>query len=485
MKIKKTFISAVLAVAMAAACFTGCKSENEADKYVVGGTPDYSSATGVIELDSWRIPGCTEEAFKTYAECGYNMVHLVNENVFTENTAASTVKLNETLDKYFTLAEKYGIKVIMCTAAHSLQQSTATPFQYVYERHKDVLEKWRDSDTFYGYDSFDEPPFVGGLNGGDSADAKKYQISYEEMGDYFRDDYVYFSNLFPNKKFEVVLLRAPNEGDKMSFSSRFDTYEKYLEYYAENVLSYMPLKDRVMMMDAYPYGIKNNGLWLRECFISSLEAMSFVAEKYGAEKWTCTQNHELITNTASVLYQYYTALAYGYTHFNTYTYGATPVSWGYDQSSIGIDGKKTDNYYYYQAAHEEIKSFENVYREFTDGWQGVIAVDGQESTAFSKPWFKAEKMLGGYYRIKSVSATEDTIIGVMRDKSGYDGFMIVNQTLPSGNVKDKVSITFERAKKAIVYKDGKPAQTVDLENGKLELTLKTGGGAFVIPLVGD
>ena len=263
---------------------------------------------------------------------------------------------------------------------------------------------------------------------------------------------------------------------------RFETYEDYVRYYCETVLTYLPYGERLLQMDAYPYTLDTNRLNFRECFISSLETMGYIADEYSADKWTCTQNHEYIYNPASVLYQYYTGMAYGYTHFTTYTYGCP--SWYYPQQSINVNNEKTDNYYYYQQAHEEIKSFENVYREFTDNWIGTMAFDGNRETDRTKPYKNARKLMESYPRIESVTNSEDTLIGIMKDKNGYEGFMVTNQVLPDSNIKDNVTIKFKEADKVIVYTNGEPQKIMDTDNGEISLTLKSGGGAFLIPVKG-
>ena len=85
-------------------------------------------------------------------------------------------------------------------------------------------------------------------------------------------------------------------------------------------------------------------------------------------------------------------------------------------------------------------------------------------------------------RIESVTATDETIIGCMKDKDGYDGFMIVNVTDPGLKLSDSVTVTFKKASKAIVYVHGKE-QTIELKDGTYTFDLESGEGVFVIPIV--
>lgn len=95
---------------------------------------------------------------------------------------------------------------------------------------------------------------------------------------------------------------------------------------------------------------------------------------------------------------------------------------------------------------------------------------------------KIKYALNGYDGIKSVKATQDTVIGIMQDKNGYDGYMITNQVIATGNTRDKVDVTFDGATKALVFLSGADEpETVSLDKGSLGLDIPSGGAAFVIP----
>ena len=474
---KKRFMGFILAGILSTSAMGGTAQGMNVN--AEGNQPNYSDATGRLVLDSWIGPLMTDEAYKEYADCGYNRVHFNNTSVHVEGgtSEADFRSLNAQLDTHFTLAEKYGIDVILAMNARNTVQTSATPFEWVDGKLHDTLQKWKDSDTFYGYMPYDEPSFALSLS---AESPEMLQRDYEKVTDYILDEYIYFKHNYPGKKFETVMLRDANLGETMGYhNAGLDTYEKYLDYYYDNVMQYMPYEDRICSMDAYAFGKKSEEYYIRECWISSLEKNSYQAEKVNGEKWTYMMNHDNITNVASVLYQYYTAMAYGYTNFTTYCYRA---EWG-GACSIDALGQKTDNYYYYQAAHQEIKSFENVYMQFVDNWKGALVCNGSNSklAESDKPWCTATHLLSSYDRVKSFTATQDALMGIMQDKNGYEGFMITNQVTPQGNTENQVSVTFNNATKALVYTNGQEAQVVSLNGGKLELTLKSGGGAFVIP----
>ena len=114
----------------AGACASGA-DESEISQINIG-APDYSGATGKIVLDSWIGPLMSEEAYKEYADCGYDRVHFQNTSVHVEGGAGeqSFKTLNEQLDTHFTLAEKNGIDVILAMNARNMNATSATPFEW-------------------------------------------------------------------------------------------------------------------------------------------------------------------------------------------------------------------------------------------------------------------------------------------------------------------------------------------------------------------
>ena len=85
-------------------------------------------------------------------------------------------------------------------------------------------------------------------------------------------------------------------------------------------------------------------------------------------------------------------------------------------------------------------------------------------------------------RINSVSVTEDTVIGVLKDGEGRDGFMFVNYSDPYFDKTDKVTVKFNNARAALMYRRGQK-MVVPLNKGEYTFKLTPGEGRFIIPLV--
>jgi hypothetical protein len=233
-------------------------------------------------------------------------------------------------------------------------------------------------------------------------------------------------------------------------------------------------------MDCYPFKLDRLGKPTRNrVFVQSLADLALEAEKYGvSEKWTYIQSYNYIINGECISYQYYTAMAFGYTHFVTYHYGS---EWETESPAVDKMGNRTDMWWYLKESHDQIETFENAYMRFADGWKGAIAIEGTERGSYNRTWEDECPFLDGYERIQALEAKEDLIVGVMQDELGYDAFLLANQALPYGVAENDVEVTFREADKAIVF-DGKEQKTVELVGGKLSIRLKTGGGALVIPV---
>ena len=78
-------------------------------------------------------------------------------------------------------------------------------------------------------------------------------------------------------------------------------------------------------------------------------------------------------------------------------------------------------------------------------------------------------------------ATEETLIGCMKNARGNDGFFVVNSTDPGKTLSNSVTVTFKNATSAICYIKGEETK-ITLTNGSYTFDLKSGEGVFVIPV---
>ncbi len=474
---KNRFFRAVTLMLAGVCMCAGCAACNPKAKATE--LPDYEASDAVLNIDAWLGPRRSEQAFKDYADCGYNIMHVSHHYLPIQNVNYTNAELNAMTQETFELAKKYGLKVVLGMNAENPSANSIRPFAFIDARIGETLEKWKDDDTFYGImmsdeNKLDKPLSDGGANG------EKYMLkAYDRTVDFLRDQYFDLSAKYPGKFYENVLLGIKDSTDGgMGYFTTAKTFEEYTDCYYENVIKYMPLEDRVYSHDAYPFSESGGKLYRHDRFVGSLEAFAQLSERDNAKKVMYTQNHRNIYNTESVSYQYYTAMVFGYTHFVTYCYLDV---WGEKQYSAAYGGQKTDNYYYYQAAHKEVRAMEKAYMNFAGDWLGALAYKGSERADVLESWSRAEHLLESYPRIADFKCTEDTLVGVMRDENGNDGFLISNQAMTDTYAGDTVTVKFNDANKAVVYMNG-TKETVNLDGGKLTLDIKCGGGALVIPV---
>ncbi len=187
------------------------------------------------------------------------------------------------------------------------------------------------------------------------------------------------------------------------------------------------------------------------------------------------KDHYREVTQADVSFQVYSALAYGMKSINYFTYGEHWDPNVGTTSCMIMNGQKTAVYEAVKNVNHEIKAFDHVLLNFN--WQGTIGISGDDSDGMMD-------YVASYTskRISAYSASNDAIIGCLKDSKGYDGFMLVNSTDPSDKVTETISVTFKNADHAKVYINGVES-IVTLDNGTYSATLAPGQGIFVIPYI--
>lgn len=197
--------------------------------------------------------------------------------------------------------------------------------------------------------------------------------------------------------------------------------------------------------------------------------------------------HRTIETKADVGFQVYTALAYGMRAINYYSYWThwSESARGIDSSAMvnypteaGGEPIKTNAYYAVKAVNQEIKKFDHVFLSFN--WQGTMALAPEGATMSDALSGVLDNSSNYQSENMTATATEETIIGCMKDENGQDGFMIVNATEPSAGKTSKVTIKIADATKAYAYIKGSKTEII-LQNGVYELEVGAGEGVFVIP----
>lgn len=268
--------------------------------------------------------------------------------------------------------------------------------------------------------------------------------------------------------------------------------ETFLNKVYDELLSKMPGR-KIFSTDVYPLLESYGSYELDTGWLSKMEAYANFTKKYrseGAEFHMFIQSYSDggrrdILSKDDLTFQVYTDMAFGINGFTYFTYRKSFLG-GFGGGCVenDVSCKPTEVYYWAQETNEAINKFDHVYLSFD--WNGVMGVNGKNNVADDPEYENASFMnlatpLKELDCAKSVSATEDTIIGQFKDKDGRDGLMVTNFSEPTTGLRDVVSFEFKKANCAIVYRNGE-RKIYEVKKNKLDLKLACGEGVFVIPV---
>lgn len=268
--------------------------------------------------------------------------------------------------------------------------------------------------------------------------------------------------------------------------------ETFLNKVYDELLSKMPGR-KIFSTDVYPLLESYGSYELDTGWLSKMEAYANFTKKYrseGAEFHMFIQSYSDggrrdILSKDDLTFQVYTDMAFGINGFTYFTYRKSFLG-GFGGGCVenDVSCKPTEVYYWAQETNEAINKFDHVYLSFD--WNGVMGVNGKNNVADDPEYENASFMnlatpLKELDCAKSVSATEDTIIGQFKDKDGRAGLMVTNFTDPVDMQNSVVSFEFKNANRAVVYRGGE-RKIYEVKNNKVDLRLAPGEGIFVIPV---
>ena len=266
-------------------------------------------------------------------------------------------------------------------------------------------------------------------------------------------------------------------------------YDEYANRLWDEVLSGLEGK-KFLSTDVYPLITGGGSTSVLSSWLPTLETMATLAAENDADFHMFIQSYWDVKggngsrrriNEEDLSYQVYTCMAFGITGFSYFTYTESFLS---DQMTGGCvtrdDCATTELYGWAKELNAEIKKFDNVYLSFD--WQGVYPVVGSENeSGFVPAYDLLQSPLSSLSCASAVTATQDTLVGQFQDENGNDGLLVTNYSDPAVGLNDEVSITFQDANRALVYRNGERTVYV-LQDGVLDLTLEAGEGVFVIPV---
>lgn len=434
--------------------------------YKVDGVPTYTNTEEEMRLAAFVAPEYNADtiasALADYAAAGFTTV--VGENRVMYDDA--------NLEAYMQAAKKEGLDVLVQDGyIQQMAEGTRGFNAAIIAEHYQELCKY---DNFRGLFMGDEPIY---------SELSTYTQVMNTLNslntDYGKDMFIAHHPLYTQD--EAVF----SSDSSLSLSEKYTNYANaYGSLFGEFMYDFYPFRYSTRV-GWYDNTIKRRGNYMREEWFYNLSLAAtaskgkvpagITVQSY-AENLNSSDHYRSVTE-ADISFQVYSALAYGMKSISYFTYDE---HW---DSNVGTtdcmiyNGQKTGIYTAVQKVNKEIKAIDHIMLNFN--WQGTIgfAKDNSDSIMNHVAAYTSK-------RISTSSATNDAIIGCLKDLNGYDGFMLVNATDPSDNKSATVDVTFNDADHAKVYIDGVES-IVELTNGAYSATLAPGEGIFVIPYIAE
>ena len=439
-----------MSVVLAASGCSGQAMSTEGEIY-----PTYADDKEMM-IGGWDSPIPTKENYQAAKDMG--LTHIFLDQVYAKMDSPQ-------YEEILSWCEELGLKTLLMTGSNvgtnSMKDWSEADWDLLYERAAspaaDMICYW---DEPYGENFAEVKGLVERHNAeyGNSADAPTFYVTF-------------------------------NPAAHVNGSGEAIPYDEYANRLWDEVLSGLGGK-KFLSTDVYPLITGGGSTSVLSSWLPTLETMATLAAENDADFHMFIQSYWDVKggngsrrriNEEDLSYQVYTCMAFGITGFSYFTYTESFLS---DQMTgrcvTRDDCASTEPYGWAKELNAEIKKFDNVYLSFD--WQGVYPVVGSENeSGFVPAYDRLQSPLSSLSCASAVTATQDTLVGQFQDENGNDGLIVTNYSDPAVGLNDEVSITFQDANRALVYRNGERTVYV-LQDGVLDLTLEAGEGVFVIPV---
>lgn len=404
-------------------------------------------------------PDCiTDEHYLNMLECGFNYAIGLFED--KEEFYHQALKMCEKHGvKYFVRDQFDGKSIEWMLDNRGKDGTTQELINKNAETIKMRFSRYNESPAFFGVLASDEPC------------ADKFP-AIRKIQDWF------FEN-FPGKEFEVNLLPTYASPEQLSgFPDNAYSYEQYLNDYVNIV------KPKTLSYDFYAL-VKNpdGSLAIRADYLYNLELIANKAKELNVPFYVflLTIGHwcfRTITKYSEMAWQIYSAMAYGCSGAQTFTYWTLLGDHENDGSKIthgvvGQNGEKTETYYACKQAIAEVRTFEKVYSQYN--WVGCRGINAD--AANPNPMTSLLKtQIASHGTFISAKSDADILLGFF-EKDGGTAILISNINDPTLDISAKVELKVS-ADTAEIYHNSKH-RTDKLNGGVIELNICGGGGAFI------
>ena len=274
----------------------------------------------------------------------------------------------------------------------------------------------------------------------------------------------------------------------------YESYDQMMQLYEENFMK--PFDKPYISVDVYPY---RESKYNTAEIVSNYNIIAKSAKKFGIKPAFILQSGAggdekfVDMGEGELRQEINAALAYGADTLQYYCYAVPRIfnadgttSDMYKYCILNPDNTPSPIYYHLQKIHKEIQSYASVILSYD--WDKTIGTSGYEKTSYSvasveyDQEFKNEKFDNAKYYV-SAKSTRDLLISRFESEEYGEAYMFVN--FADKDESTTAEIEFKDCESVRIYGkngfDGTP-ETVKLENGKLNLNLEYGEGAFVVPV---
>ena len=434
----------------------------------------FDSATGVV---TFKSDAEIDRVMNEYAEVGFT--HIVTEFVATLYDQSADYAGQQLLYRYYEEAAERGMKVIVVSQYMEILRNYAGDLSEITYQNgntwkdivDDIITKQMKYEAFWGFMFGDEPTIT-------ALDRNA------EVAAYVRS------------KFPTVNLWWACYPDYVDAAAINSDYASYVAKSGDILGHYMydnyGLRRKENWLGSNKYYIEDN--WFTNLqtvaeeakkggFTAGVTMQAVALNVTGGTGWFSSsyQTREILKKS-DIGFQIYTALAYGMQELDFFTYAQHQYAGDVvaDTAMLKSDGTPNDHYAWVKEVYANISEMEKALLNFT--WEGTITSGVKVGT--DDDTFSSDYTADNNSRLNSVSVLSGSaVIGCMKDKDGFDGYMIANAAEPYTGGTANVTLKFNSASKALVYWADGTVSTVSLTNGQYTFSVACGEGAFVIPLV--
>ena len=402
----------------------------------------------------------TEEHYRNVRECGFNRLSAIYEH--TEEQYLRAMSFCDLLGLEYVVREQVEGASLDDIVEHFWENPKAAEKELSRIEHsvKARIERYAEHPSFVGILGCDEPHI------------RKFSVLKLLCG--------WMKENFPDKEFEVNLLPDYASGEQLTGAEGGEkNYREYVDAFIRSV------EPQVLSYDHYALMIdRNTGkTYIRDSYLENLQIMARQAQKFqiSFRVFLLTLGHwsfRTVSSYREIAWQVYTAMAYGATGAQTFTYwtmlGHPPGNpENVTGALVSAEGELLPAWYAMREVIGEVRFFEREYLCFS--WEKCLWIVPEKSM-LSTLVRSLEQNTDA--RLIEIDADAELLIGCFSD-GRRRAYLLSNLSDPAEEKEAKAEITFDCNYEGTIYQGGRK-ERFQTEAKKFRVLLRSGEGAFLI-----